>query len=109
MANVKVKKESTSNGGGMITGIIIVACILVGIIIWKFVMGSPANFEGGNPERNWTAFYDAPRYSSGYAALFQTMAFMPETHMLKPYPQRVEATYQLMVTMMEFATANLWR
>ncbi len=50
MANVKVKKESTSNGGGMITGIIIVACILVGIIIWKFVMGSPANFEGGNPE-----------------------------------------------------------
>lgn len=50
MANVKVKKESTSNGGGMITGIIIVACILVGVFIWKVIMGSPANFEGGNPE-----------------------------------------------------------
>ncbi len=39
MANVKVKKESTSNGGGMITGIIIVACILVGVLIWKLIMG----------------------------------------------------------------------
>lgn len=59
------------------------------------------SFEGGNPERNWTAFYDAPRYSSGYAALFQTMAFMPETHMLKPYEQRVKSTYDLMVTFLE--------
>lgn len=59
------------------------------------------SFEGGNPERNWTAFYDAPRYSSGYAALFQTMAFMPETHMLKPYDQRVKSTYNLMQTFLE--------
>lgn len=59
------------------------------------------SFEGGNPERNWTAFYDAPRYSSGYAALFQTMAFMPETHMLKPYDQRVKSTYDLMQTFLE--------
>ncbi|MFZ0596853.1 MAG: MotA/TolQ/ExbB proton channel family protein, partial [Flavobacterium sp.] len=50
MANVKVKKESTSNGGGMITGIIIVACILVGVFIWKVIMGDASNFEGGNPE-----------------------------------------------------------
>lgn len=48
MANVK--KENSSNGGGMISAIIIVACILVGGLIWKFVMGSAANFEGGNPE-----------------------------------------------------------
>lgn len=62
------------------------------------------SFEGGNPERNWTAFYDAPRYSSGYAALFQTMAFMPETHMLKPYDQRVKSTYDLMQTFLEEGT-----
>ena len=48
MANVK--KEKSTNGGGMVSGIIIVACILVGVMIWKFVMGAPANFEGGNPE-----------------------------------------------------------
>ncbi|MFA9186770.1 MotA/TolQ/ExbB proton channel family protein [Flavobacterium sp. FBOR7N2.3] len=48
MANVK--KESSSKGGGMISGIIILLCVGVGVVIWKFVMGSPANFEGGNPE-----------------------------------------------------------
>ena len=45
MANVK--KEGGSNGVGMISGIIIVACILVGILIWNFIMGSGSNFEGG--------------------------------------------------------------
>ncbi len=48
MANVK--KESSSNGGGMVSGIIILLCVFVGIMIWKFIMGSPENFEGGNPE-----------------------------------------------------------
>ena len=48
MANVK--KESTSKGGGMISGIIILLCVAVGVLIWKFVMGDSANFEGGNPE-----------------------------------------------------------
>lgn len=45
MANVK--KESSSNGGGMVSGIIIVACVFVGWIIWNFIMGNGANFEGG--------------------------------------------------------------
>ncbi|WP_418263988.1 MotA/TolQ/ExbB proton channel family protein [Flavobacterium faecale] len=47
MANVKVKKESTSKGGGMVSGIIIVACVFVGWLIWNFIMGNGANFEGG--------------------------------------------------------------
>lgn len=62
------------------------------------------NFDGGNPEKGWTAFYDPPRYSSGYAALFQTMGFMPETHMLKPFAQRVKSTYALMQTFIEQST-----
>ncbi|MCF6133344.1 MotA/TolQ/ExbB proton channel family protein [Flavobacterium wongokense] len=45
MANVK--KESGSKGVGMISGIIIAACIFVGWIIWNFIMGNGANFEGG--------------------------------------------------------------
>jgi biopolymer transport protein ExbB len=48
MANAVAKKESGSNGGGIITGAIIVACIFVGWIIWKFIMGSGGNFEGGD-------------------------------------------------------------
>ena len=45
MANVK--KEGGSKGVGMISGIIIAACIFVGWIIWQFIMGNGANFEGG--------------------------------------------------------------
>ena len=59
------------------------------------------NFEQGNPKRGWEAFYDPPRYSSGYATLFHTIAFMPETHMLKPFRDRVRSTYALMETMIE--------
>ncbi len=48
MANVK--KESGSNGGNFFSLIAIVACILVGVIVWQFVMGADANFEGNNNE-----------------------------------------------------------
>ncbi len=54
------------------------------------------NAEDGSPNGGWTQFYDPPRFSSGYAALFQTIAWVPETHMLKPFEQRVRATYALM-------------
>jgi hypothetical protein len=59
------------------------------------------NFENGNPETGWSAFYDPPRYSSGYTTLFQTIGFVPETHMLKPFKERVQSTYALMQTIIE--------
>ncbi len=59
------------------------------------------NFETANPDKGWVAFYDPPRYSSGYAALFNTIGFVPETHMLKPFKQRVAATYRLMQSLIE--------
>lgn len=54
------------------------------------------NFEDALPEKGFSAFYDPPRYSSGYASLFQTLAYVPETHMLKSFANRVSATYKLM-------------
>lgn len=54
------------------------------------------NVEDNIPDSGWVGFYDPPRYSSGYAALFQCIAWVPETHMLKPYPARVAATEQFM-------------
>ncbi len=45
MANVK--KEKGSGLGGSISLIIIVLCIFAGWIIWQFIMGDGANFEGG--------------------------------------------------------------
>jgi len=64
------------------------------------------NHWGNTPEKGWQQFYEPPRFASGFAALFGTFAFVPETHMLKPYIQRVEATYALMETFVEYAAKN---
>ena len=48
------------------------------------------------PDKGYSQFFDSPRYSSGYAALFHTIGFMTEPHMLKPYGERVQATYNYM-------------
>lgn len=61
-----------------------------------FEMTPYVNVWGKTPEQGWTQFMDWPRYSSGYAALFQTIGFMVESHMLKPYKTRVKGTYIFM-------------
>lgn len=50
----------------------------------------------GAPENGIVSFLETPRYSTGYAALHHTVGYMPETHMWKPYPQRVRSTYALL-------------
>ena len=62
------------------------------------------NAFGDTPESGWPEFLEGPRYSSGYASLWNCFAFVPETHMLKPYPQRVEATYALMQSFVQLAS-----
>jgi hypothetical protein len=64
------------------------------------------NHFGETPEKGWTEFWDSPRYSSGYASLWNTFSFIPETHMLKPYGQRVAATKALMESFIEFTRAH---
>ena len=54
------------------------------------------NVFNRTPEKGFSQFLDNPRYSTGYTALFNTLGMMIETHMLKPYKQRVEGTYELM-------------
>jgi hypothetical protein len=54
---------------------------------------------GETPESGIVGFLETPRFATGYAALFNCIGFVPETHMLKPYNDRVWATYDLMVTM----------
>ncbi|WP_143305052.1 M14 family metallopeptidase [Chitinophaga vietnamensis] len=60
------------------------------------------NHFGETPDSGWVEFEDSPRYSTGYTTLFHTFGFVPETHMLKPYPQRVQATYALMQCFIKF-------
>ncbi|WP_242202553.1 M14 family metallopeptidase [Aestuariivivens insulae] len=53
------------------------------------------------PEKGFSQFLDYPRYSTGYTTLFNTLGMMVETHMLKPYKQRVTGTYELMKSLIE--------
>lgn len=59
------------------------------------------NFRRGNPESGLMSFLETARYSTGYASLKHTMGYMPETHMWKPYWQRVRSTYYLLEGLIE--------
>ncbi len=48
------------------------------------------------PDAGITGFLESARYSTGYTTLHNTIGFMPETHMLKDYDKRVDATYHLL-------------
>ncbi|WP_417291622.1 M14 family metallopeptidase [Corallibacter sp.] len=58
------------------------------------------------PEKGFSQFMDYPRYSTGYTTLWNTLGLMVETHMLKPYKQRVEGTYELMKSMLEIVESE---
>ncbi len=45
------KKETGSNGGSIISGIIIIVCVFIGVLLWRFVMGDASNFENNDPEK----------------------------------------------------------
>ena len=64
------------------------------------------NAFGDSPDNGWPEFFEGPRYSSGYAALWHTFSFVAETHMLKPYDERVKATYELMKSFIDFTSKN---
>jgi len=61
------------------------------------------NVFNSTPEKGFSQFMDSPRYSTGYTTLFNTLGMMVETHMLKPYKDRVEGTYELMKSFINIA------
>ncbi len=54
------------------------------------------------PDSGIVAFLETPRYSTGYATLHNTIGFMPETHMLKPFADRAWSNYEFMLTVLKF-------
>ncbi len=63
------------------------------------------NVYGKTPDNGYAQFFDYPRFSTGYTALFQTIGFMSEAHMLKPFKDRVKATYQFLISILENGAA----
>ncbi|MGZ8289505.1 MAG: M14 family zinc carboxypeptidase [Telluria sp.] len=58
------------------------------------------------PDHGIAEFLETPRFSTGYAALHNTIGFMPETHMLKPFADRYESMRALVETALDFTVAN---
>jgi len=67
---------------------------------------TPYVYARTTPDDGIAGFLDLPRYSSGYAALFNCLSFMPEAHMLKKYEQRVKGTYTFMVEMLKLIKSD---
>ncbi|MCB0704994.1 MAG: hypothetical protein KDC34_06780 [Saprospiraceae bacterium] len=66
---------------------------------WEMI---PYVYARTTPDEGIAGFLDLPRYSSGYTALHHTIGFMPETHMLKPFEDRVWSVYQFMDQMVVY-------
>lgn len=64
------------------------------------------NVWGTSPDNGYDGFMDTPRYATGYTTLFGTIGTVPETHMLKPYKDRVHVTYENMLSYINYANNN---
>jgi hypothetical protein len=56
------------------------------------------------PDSGLVEFLENPRFLTGYAALFNCVGFVTESHMLKPYAQRVKATIEILKTFIQLQT-----
>lgn len=73
----------------------------------KGVISVPyVNIHGDVPDGGFPAFVDSPRYATGYTTLFNTIGTVVETHMLKPYRDRVKVTYDYMVDNLNYIDEN---
>lgn len=59
-----------------------------------------------NPMNGIIAFMDYPRYTTGYASLFNTIGFTTEAHMFKDFKDRVLSTYHFIHTVSGFMADN---
>lgn len=56
----------------------------------------------GLPDSGIVGFFESPRFSSGYQSLFNCFSFITETHMLKPFDDRVKATQTFIEVMANY-------
>jgi hypothetical protein len=56
-----------------------------------------------SPDQGIVGFMDYPRYTSGYVSMFNTFAFTIETHMFKPFEDRVLSTWYLLRETLRFS------
>lgn len=57
--------------------------------------------KGETPESGIVEFLETPRFSTGYSTQFNAIGFVSETHMWKPYNDRVWSTYEFLFSLIE--------
>jgi len=72
----------------------------------KYPMVPYVNTAGEIPESGIIDFNETPRYATGYTALFNTIGFIPETHMFKPFNERVIATHHFLEELIIYCNEN---
>lgn len=71
-----------------------------------FISVPYVNIHHDIPDGGFPVFMDSPRYATGYTSLFNVIGTVVETHMLKPYRERVKATYDYMLYTLNFMDKN---
>ncbi len=69
----------------------------------NFEMVTYVNTINETPDSGIVEFLESPKFSTGYASLFNCIGFVTETHMLKPFAQRVNSTYAFLNCWMQKA------
>ncbi len=64
------------------------------------------NVWNATPDKGFAQFFESPRYATGYTSLFNTIGYVVETHMLKDYKSRVKATYEFMLSTLQYVDKN---
>lgn len=60
------------------------------------------NVFRSTPDQGFEGFIEAPRYLAGYTTTFHILSFTVETHMLKPYEERVRSTRYFLGEILQF-------
>ncbi len=58
------------------------------------------------PDNGFQQFIETPRFSTGYTSLFNTISFMTENHIFKPFEDRVLSCLDFMHCLLDFTSNN---
>lgn len=58
------------------------------------------------PDNGIIDYLETPRYSTGYTNLFNCISYVTEAHMLKPFEDRVESTYEFLKLIVDYSIKN---
>ncbi|MEP6753929.1 MAG: M14 family metallopeptidase [Chthonomonadales bacterium] len=65
--------------------------------------------NAANPKSGISVDTFTPRYSTGYISAMGRACMLVETHMLKPYKHRVEATYSIVLRTLEYCNKDWYK